>query len=127
MQVITENGYVTSYAFVGSLTDGIEVPDPLDPEHFETHFSAYRVKDGVLAYDEKQNTEIERKALCEELRQRCQTECFSYVNRGQPWYTEIKFGRTVTWGKPLHFCKKYLQNQRLPIGSLFFRLSDFEN
>ncbi len=89
MQVITENGYVTSYAFVGSLTDGIEVPDPPDPEHFETHFSAYRVKDGVLAYDEKQNTEIERKALCEELRKRRETECFSYVNRGQAWYDRL--------------------------------------
>ena len=93
MQVILENGYVSSFAFIGALTNGVEVPDPPDTEHFETHYTAYRVKDGTLEYDEKQNTELERKALCDELRKRRETECFSYVNRGQPWYDRLSDGQ----------------------------------
>lgn len=89
MQIRLENEYVSSYALIGNLVDGVEVPDPPDREHFETHFTAYRVKDGVLEYDEKQNTEIERKALCDELRKRRETECFFYINRGQPWYDRL--------------------------------------
>ena len=89
MQIMIEKGYVSSYAFEGNIVGSIEVPDPPDQEHFKAHYSAYRVKDGVLAYDEKQNKEIERKALCEELRQRRETECFSYINRGQPWYDRL--------------------------------------
>lgn len=52
MQIKTENGYVSSYAWIGNIVGGIEVPDPPDTEHFEAHFTAYRVKDGVLEYDE---------------------------------------------------------------------------
>lgn len=63
MRIMIENGYVSSYAFEGNIVGSIEVPDPPDQEHFKAHYSAYRVKDGVLAYDEKQNKEIERKAL----------------------------------------------------------------
>lgn len=89
MQILLENGYISSYATVGTVTGGIEVPDPPDAEHFETHFKAYRLKDGVLVFDEKQNTENERKALCDELRKRRETECFSYINRGQIWYDRL--------------------------------------
>lgn len=89
MQITTESGYVSSYAWIGNIVGGIEVPDPPDIEHFEAHFTAYRVKDGILEYDEQQNTELERKTLCDELRQRHETECFSYVNRGQPWYDRL--------------------------------------
>ena len=89
MQILLENGYVSSYALEGSIVGGVEVSAPADTEHFETHFTAYRLRDGCLEYDEKQNTENERKALCEELRKRRETECFSYVNRGQPWYDRL--------------------------------------
>ena len=89
MQILIENGYVSSYAIEGSIVGGIKVPDPPDVDHFEMHFTAYRLKDGVLEYDEKQNTELERKALCDELRKRREAECFSYVNRGQPWYDRL--------------------------------------
>ena len=89
MQITIENGYVTSYALIGSLVDGIEVPEPEYIEHFETHFTAYRLRDGTLQFDEGQNTENERKALCDELRQRRETECFSYINRGQLWYDRL--------------------------------------
>lgn len=89
MQIQTENGYVTSYALVGEIVGGIEVPEPEDLGHFETHFTAYRLRDGTLDYDEDQNKENERKALCDELRQRRETECFSYINRGQLWYDRL--------------------------------------
>lgn len=93
MQILLENGYVSSYALEGSIIGGVEVSAPADTEHFETHFTAYRLRDGCLEYDEKQNTENERKALCEELRKRRETECFSYINRGQPWYDRLSAGQ----------------------------------
>ena len=89
MQILIENGYVSSYALIGTLVGGIEVPDPPDIEHFEAHFQSYLVRDGTLEYDEQQNTEIERKALCDDLRKRRETECFSYINRGQLWYDKL--------------------------------------
>ena len=89
MQITLENGYVSSYALIGTVTGGIEVPDPPDTGHFEEHFQSYRLEDGALIFDEKQNTELERKALCDELRKRRETECFSYINRGQIWYDRL--------------------------------------
>lgn len=89
MQIVLENGYVASYALVGTLIGGIEVPDPPDIDRFEEQYTAYRLKDGLLEYDEEQNTENERKALCVELRERRETECFSFINRGQPWYDRL--------------------------------------
>lgn len=93
MQILIENGYVSSYALEGNLVGGIEVPDPPDTDHFEAHFTAYRLKDGVLEFDEGRNTENERKALCDELRKQRETECFSYVNRGLPWYDRLSDGQ----------------------------------
>lgn len=89
MQILLENGFVSSYALIGTLVDGIEVPEPEDIGHFETHFTAYRLRDGTLEYDEGQNTAIEQKALCDGLRQRREAECFSYINRGQLWYDRL--------------------------------------
>ena len=89
MQVLIEDGYVSSYALIGKIIDGIEVPEPPDIEHFEAHFQSYLVRDGTLEYDEQQNTEIERKALCDDLRKRREAECFSYINRGQLWYDRL--------------------------------------
>lgn len=89
MQVLIEDGYVSSYALIGKIIDGIEVPEPPGIEHFEAHFQSYLVRDGTLEYDEQQNTEIERKALCDDLRKRREAECFSYINRGQLWYDRL--------------------------------------
>ena len=89
MQVLLENGYVSSYALVGTLVEGIEVAEPADIEHFKEHYQAYRLRDGTLEYSEDKNTDNERKALCDELRQRRETECFSYINRGQLWYDRL--------------------------------------
>ena len=89
MQVLTENGYVSSYALEGTITGGTEVFGPPDIEHFISHFAAYRLRDNVLEYDEEKNAENERKALCDELRKRREAECFSYVDRGQFWYDRL--------------------------------------
>lgn len=89
MQVQIENGYVSSYALIGSIVGGVEVPDPPDVEHFEANFQAYRLWDGILEYDEKQKQQNERKALCDALRKRRDAECFSYINRGQLWYDKL--------------------------------------
>ena len=93
MQIITENGYVSSYALIGELVGGIEIPEPPDIEHFEAHFQSYRMRDGTLEYDEQQNKEIEREALCDVLRKRRETECFSIINRGQLWYDTLSEGQ----------------------------------
>ena len=78
MQVLIEDGYVSSYALIGKIIDGIEVPEPPDIEHFEAHFQSYLVRDGTLEYDEQQNTKIERKALCDDLRKRREAVLFLY-------------------------------------------------
>lgn len=89
MQVLIESGYVSSYALIGQIIGGIEVPEPLDIEHFETHFKSYLIRHGTLEYDEQQNKIIEREALCDDLRKRRETECFSIINRGQLWYDTL--------------------------------------
>ena len=90
MQIRTDNnGYVTDYALIGTIEGGVEVKDPRDLELFEAHFQSYRMRDGSLEYDEEQNVELERKALCDDLRERRETECFSYINRGQLWYDRL--------------------------------------
>lgn len=90
MQIQTDkSGYVTDYAIIGAIEGGTEVKDPHDLEHFEAHFQSYRMRDGTLEFDEKQNTDIEKKALCDDLRKRRETECFSYINRGQLWYDRL--------------------------------------
>ena len=100
MQIQLTDGYVSSYALIGTLVGGIEVPDPPDVEHFEANFQAYRLKDGALAFDEKRYQQNERKALCDALRKRRETECFSYINRGQLWYdrlTETQQSELAAW------------------------------
>ena len=81
-----EQGFITDFALVGSLVDGIEVPTPDDVEHFLSHYAAYAERDGALVFDEVENAEIENENTKSELRLRRERECFSFVNRGQLWY-----------------------------------------
>ncbi len=100
MQIQIENGYVSSYALIGTLVGGVEIPDPPDVEHFEANYQAYQMQDGALVFDEKQKQRNERKALCDELRQQRETECFSVINRGQLWYdrlTEAQESELAAW------------------------------
>ena len=100
MQVLIENGYVSSYALIGSIVGGVEVPNPPDLDHSEDNFQAYRLSKGRLVFDEARNTQNERQALCERLRQQRETECFSVVNRGRLWYNALsdeQLGELQTW------------------------------
>lgn len=90
MQIQTdENGYVTSYALVGTLVGGREVNIPKNADHFEQHFSAYRIRDGDLVFDEQQELTIMKATDMDAIRQRRERECFPVINRGQLWYAKL--------------------------------------
>ena len=90
MKIVTDNeGFVLSFAYVGDLVDGMEVPEPADIDQFLHQFYAYKLQDGALVYDAdayEQHVTEERKA---EYRERREKECFAIVNRGQLWYEGI--------------------------------------
>lgn len=87
--LLDEQGFITSYALVGDLVDGIELPDPEDIVHFEEHFAAYKVRDGTATFDNEHNEALQTEAKKAEFRLRRETECFSVVNRGQLWYEGV--------------------------------------
>ena len=91
--LLNEQGYVVSYAFEGDLLDAVEAAEPADLSHFEECFTAYRVQDGVLVFDDAP-------AAAAQHRQRRQAECFSVINRGRLWYdalTEEQLSELKTW------------------------------
>lgn len=87
--LLDEKGYITNFALVGDLVDGIEVPDPEDADYFAAHFSAYLVRDGTATFDEEQEKALQNVAELDELRTRREVECFSVINRGQLWYEGV--------------------------------------
>ena len=87
--LLDEKGFIISYALVGDLVDGIDLPDPEDIAHFEEHFAAYKVRDGTAAFDSEQNETLLSEAQKNEFRLRREKECFSVINRGQLWYEGI--------------------------------------
>ena len=93
--VLDEQGFITSYALVGNLVDGIELPDPEDIAHFEEHFAAYKVRDGTAAFDNEHHEALQTEAKKAEFRLRRETECFSVVNRGQLWYEGISIAQML--------------------------------
>ena len=96
MQIRTdENGYVTSYAEIGNLIDGIEIETPSDLDHFEVNCEAYQVKDGVLIFDEARSTELANSQQLDDLRLQRETECFPVINRGQLWYNNLSESQVV--------------------------------
>lgn len=90
MQVLYDkNGYITSYALVGTLVGGVEIAVPKDADHFAEHFQCYRMKDGKLEYDTEQETTLLNAAELEKIRVQRDRECFSVINRGQLWYDRL--------------------------------------
>ncbi len=84
-----ENGFITGYALEGDLVESTEVPEPEDLEHFQNNFTAYRIRDSNLVFDEaRAKTDSEKQAV-EELRLRREQECFPIINRGQLWYASL--------------------------------------
>ena len=53
------------------------------------HWQSYKAQDGKALFDEEQNTALAEESEKEALRQRRQTECFTFVNRGQLWYAAL--------------------------------------
>lgn len=90
MRIITDDrGMVLSFAFIGNLVDGIEVPDPKDMEQFLQRFYAYQLTDGNLVYNADEYNAVQTEEQQRIFRKRRETECFAVVNRGQLWYEGI--------------------------------------
>ena len=87
--ILNGDGFITSFALEGDITDGIELPDPENIDHFMEHWQSYKAQDGKALFDEEQDTALAEESEKEALRQRRQTECFSFVNRGQLWYATL--------------------------------------
>lgn len=87
--LLDDKGFIISYALVGNLVDGIDLPDPEDIAHFEEHFTAYQVRDGTAAFDSEHDEALQTEAKKAEFRLRRETECFSVINRGQLWYEGV--------------------------------------
>lgn len=101
MQIRTDkSGFVTDFALVGTLTDGIEVTAPNDISHFEEHFASYKYTDKKLTFDAEQAEANSLKEQKENLRMLREKECFSIINRGQLWYdtlTETQRSELQAW------------------------------
>lgn len=98
--LLSDQGYVVSYALEGELLDAVEVAEPSDLSHFEEYFTAYHVRDGTLVFDSEQNTVEQTQAAKDEYRRLRQSECFSVINRGRLWYdalTEEQLSELQSW------------------------------
>lgn len=90
MQVyLDKNGYVLSYAIIGTLSDGIEVEELKDLRHFQENYQAYKVVDNQLVFDSAYAAIRKISEKQQELRERREAECFSIINRGQLWYDSL--------------------------------------
>lgn len=96
MQVLCDDrGYVQSFAFIGNLVEGLEVPDPEDMELFLHRFYAFHHENGKLMYDQQKYEEEQTEEQKAEYRRRRETECFSVINRGQLWYEGLTISRLI--------------------------------
>lgn len=89
MQItLNDQGYIESYALIGGLVGGIEIAAPPDGalEDFEKHPEAYKLADGALVLDADKLKADADAAELTIIRQRRESECFSYINRGELWY-----------------------------------------
>ena len=96
MKITTdENGFVRCFAYIGTLVDGINVPEPEDIDLFLHQFYAFRLQDGQLVYDSDAYEAYVTEETKEEYRRRREKECFSVINRGQLWYEGITIQQMV--------------------------------
>lgn len=87
--ILDDKGFIVSFALEGEITNGIELPDPEDIDHFLAHWPSYKAQDGQALFDEEQDAALAVESEKQTLRQRRQTECFAFVNRGQLWYATL--------------------------------------
>ena len=96
MKITTdENGFVRCFAYIGTLVDGIDVPEPEDIDLFLHQFYAFRLQDGQLVYDSDAYEAYVTEETKEEYRRHREKECFSVINRGQLWYEGITIQQMV--------------------------------
>lgn len=98
--LLNEQGYVESYALEGDLLDAMETEKPDDLSHFEEHFTAYQVRDGIMVFDDAQAAAEQAEAAKGAYRKRREVECFPVINRGQLWYdtlSEEQLSELKTW------------------------------
>lgn len=92
MQVIfDEQGYVYAYALIGSFgSDSVEVKEPENLYDFENNYSSYYLSDdNVLVKSDDKQKEIEDQRELAILRSQREKVCFSYINRGELWYSKL--------------------------------------
>jgi len=87
--ILNEDGYIASFAEVGDLVGGIEAADPEDIGHFSDHLNSYRVRDGVIVFDDEREKALQTAAAIADYRSLREVECFSVINRGPLWYDRL--------------------------------------
>ena len=87
--LLNEAGYVESYALEGELLEAVECDPPEDIPVFETHFAAFRIRDGTLVMDKEQLDSMHEAETLNGYRQQREKDCFPIINRGELWYDRL--------------------------------------
>ena len=108
MQLQIIEGYITGYATIGGIIDGVEVPDNVlescDRAALIRHCYRWEwetdITQGVAVLDEDKLAAIIAAEQLDEIRARREAECFPVINRGQAWYallTPEQSDELMTW------------------------------
>lgn len=87
--LIDENKYLTCFCVDAELNGGIEVNTPEDIDTFADEFRAYKYDNGQLTLDPIKLDELNNERLMDDLRHKRERNCFTYVNRGELWYSRL--------------------------------------
>jgi hypothetical protein len=89
--ILNEQGYVDSYALIGTFGEqSIEVAEPENLEDFENNYDSYYLsKSNTLVKSDDKQKEIEDQRELSVLRSQREKVCFSYINRGELWYSKL--------------------------------------
>ena len=87
--LIDENKYLTCFCVDAELNGGIEVNTPEDIDIFADEFRAYKYDNGQLILDPIKLDELNNERLMDDLRHKRERNCFTYVNRGELWYSRL--------------------------------------
>lgn len=87
--LIDENKYLTCFCVDAELSGGIEVNTPEDIDTFADEFRAYKYDNGQLTLDPIKLDELNNERLMDDLRHKRERNCFTYVNRGELWYSRL--------------------------------------
>ena len=88
-----ENGYIKSFAIIGSIKGAIDFNEESIDKDFlkqlSNDYRAYHLVDGKLVKDEAKLEEIKHENKLAELRALRETECFLVINRSTLWYNTL--------------------------------------